>query len=275
VANPRSPVRTPDSRPAGSRPPRSSSSPPAPPARDGLLPGRKPRTRPRTCLRRVINALLYIVKSGCHWHLLPRDFPPPSTVHGFFRAWRTDGTLDAIHSRIRTQARKATGRRSRPTAAILDSQTVRSDGLADEAGYDGAKKTKGRKRFLLVDTIGHALAVSVEPADTPERHGAKALLDKALVQRTWLKRLYVDGGFSGPDFAAHMAELKPGLVVEVVKRSDAAVGFEVVPKRWVVERTFGWLMQHRRLVRNYERRPGSVVAWIYLALMRIMLRRLA
>ena len=240
-----------------------------------MLPKPKRTGRPRTCLRRVINALLYMVKSGCPWHLLPSTFPPSSTVHGFFRAWRLDGTLDSIHARIRAHARGADGRRSRHTAAILDSQTVRSDGRADEAGYDGAKKTKGRKRFLLVDTLGHALAVSVEPADTPERQGAKALLDDVLSQPTWLKRLYVDGGFRGPDFAYHVAALKPGQAVEVVKRSDTTKGFKVVPKRWVVERTFGWLMQHRRLVRDYERRAASVAAWIHVALMRIKLRRLA
>ena len=240
-----------------------------------LLPKAKKTGRPRTCLRRVLNAILYIVKTGCQWASLPKDFPPKSTVHGFFRSWTRMGFIESLHARLRARAREAEGRRCRPTAAILDSQTVRSAGLAEQAGYDGAKMTKGRKRFLLVDTLGHVLAVAVLPADVPERAGAKELLNDVLASPTWLKRLYVDGGFSGPDFAAHVAELKPGLEVEVVKRSDATVGFKVLPKRWVVERTFGWLMQCRRLARDYERLSESVAAWIHVAMRRIMLRRLA
>ncbi|MEN9676533.1 MAG: hypothetical protein RIS76_2429 [Verrucomicrobiota bacterium] len=240
-----------------------------------LLPKAKQTGRPRTCLRRVVNALLYVAKTGCQWVRLPKDFPPKSTVHGFFRSWTRDGVLESMHSQIRALARESVGRRCRPTAAILDSQTVRSAGLAEHAGYDGAKKTKGRKRFLLVDTLGHVLGVAVLPADVPERTGAKELLEEVLASPTWLQRLYVDGGFSGPDFAAHVAELKPSLEVEVVKRSDANAGFKVVPKRWVVERTFGWLMQCRRLARDYERLAESVAAWIHVAMIRIMLRRLA
>lgn len=240
-----------------------------------LLPQPKKTGRPRTCLRRVLNAIFYVVKTGCHWASLPKDFPPKSTVHGFFRLWILTGTLESIHARLRALAREAVGRRSRPTAAILDSQTVRTAGLAEEAGYDGAKKTKGRKRFLLVDTLGHVLGVAVLPADVPERAGAKELLEEVLATPTWLQRLYVDGGYSGADFAAHVGDLKPSLEVEVVKRSDANAGFKVVPKRWVVERTFGWLMQCRRLARDYERLPASVAAWIHVAMIRIMLRRLA
>lgn len=240
-----------------------------------LLPKPKKSGRPRTCLRRILNAIFYVVKTGCQWASIPKNFPPKSTVHGFFRSWTLKGTLESIHARLRARAREAVGRRSRPTVAILDSQTVRSAGLAERAGYDGAKKTKGRKRFLMVDTLGHVLGVAVLPADVPERAGAKELLDDVLASPTWLKRLYVDGGYSGPDFAASVAELKPSLEVEVVKRSDSNAGFKVVPKRWVVERTFGWLMQCRRLARDYERFPESVAAWIHVAMIRIMLRRLA
>lgn len=240
-----------------------------------LLPNPKRTGRPRTALRRIVNALLYIAKAGCQWRLLPASFPPWRTVYGYFRAWSQSGTLIGIHNRLRAFVREQMGRRSRPTAAILDSQTVRSAGFADESGYDGAKKTKGRKRFLLTDTEGHVLAVAVVPASVPEREGAKGLLDEVLAQPTWLQLLYVDAGFSGPDFAGYVAALKPGLEVEVIKRSDQAQGFEIVPRRWVVERTFGWLMQHRRLVRDYERRAESVVGWIHLVMMRIMLRRLA
>lgn len=211
---------------------------------------------------------------GWQWANLPKDFPPKSTVRGHFRAWTRDHVLESLHSRLRAFARADEGRRCRPTAAILDSQTVRSAGLAEQAGYDGAKKTKGRKRFLLVDTLGHVLGIAVLPADVPERSGAKALLGGVLASPTWLQRLYVDGGFSGPDFAGYVTELKPGLEVEMVKRSDASLGFKVVSKRWVVERTFGWLMQCRRLARDYERLAESVAAWIHVAMIRIMLRRM-
>ena len=240
-----------------------------------LLPKPCRTGRPRTCLRRVVNAVLYALRTGCQWANLPKDFPPKSTVHGHFRAWTRDHLIRSIHDRLRAFARADNGRQCRPTAAVLDSQTVRSAGLAEQAGYDGAKKTKGRKRFLLVDTLGHVLGIAVLPADIPERCGAKTLLDEMLTSPTWLQRLYVDGGFSGPDFAGYVAQLKPGLAVEVVKRIDAGPGFKVVPRRWVVERTFGWLMQSRRLVRDYERLAESVAAWIHLAMIRIMLRRMA
>jgi putative transposase len=240
-----------------------------------LLPKARKTGRPRTCLRRIINAILYVLKTGCQWACLPKDFPPKSTVHGFFRAWTRLRFIESLHARLRAQAREAEGRRCRPTSAILDSQTVRSAGLAEQVGYDGAKMTKGRKRFLLVDTLGHVLAVAVLPGNVPERAGAKELLNEVLASPTWLQRLYVDGGFSGPDFAKHVVELKPSLEVEVVKRCNATTGFKVLHKRWVVERTFGWLMQCRRLARDYERLSESVAAWIHVAMIRIMLRRLA
>jgi transposase len=147
--------------------------------------------------------------------------------------------------------------------------------MAAEVGYDAAKKIKGRKRFVMVDTLGYILAVLVTTGDTTERDGGKELLDAALGHLPWLRKLWVDGGFSGPDFAKHAAELRAKLKVEVVKRSDTVKGFKVLPKRWVVERTFGWLMQCRRLVRDYERTVLSATAWIHIAMIRLMLRRLA
>ena len=242
---------------------------------EDMLPKPARTGRPPTNLRTVINAILYIAKSGCHWHLLPKTFPPYKTIFHIFASWAGNGVLAGIHDRLRAFAREREGRRSRPTAAILDSQTVRSAGLATETGYDAGKKTKGRKRFIMVDTLGHILAILVTPADRPEREGAKALLDQALSHHSWLRKLWVDGGYSGEDFAQYVKELRPKLDVEVVKRSDTAQGFEVVPRRWVVERTFGWLMQCRRLARDYERTVQSAVGWIHTAMIRIMLRRLA
>ena len=242
---------------------------------ENMIPERARTGRPRTDPRRVINAILYVVKAGCPWHLLPKSFPPYKTIFHIFAKWSRGRTLASIHDRLRAFAREQEGHRSRPTAAILDSQTVRSAGLAAEAGYDAGKKTKGRKRFIMVDTLGHVLAILVTPADRQERDGAKELSDEALVHHGWLRKLWVDGGYSGEDFAKYVEELRPNLEVEVVKRSDKAKGFEVVPKRWVVERTFGWLMQCRRLTRDYERTVQSATAWIHVAMMRLMLRRLA
>jgi len=240
-----------------------------------MLPAAAQTGRPRTCLRKLINAMLYMAKTGCQWRLLPKEFPPRSTVHGIFRSWRQNGTLASIHNQLRAFARGLQGHRSRPTAAILDSQTVRSAGLAAEAGYDAAKRIKGRKRFLLVDTLGHVLAAWVLPADCPEREGAKTLLEEALGTFGWLRKLWVDGGYSGPDFEEQVRALRSKLEVQVVNRIEGAKGFHALPRRWVVERTFAWIMQHRRLTRDFERLAESVVGWIHIAMIRIMLRRLA
>lgn len=240
-----------------------------------MLPKPAQTGRPRTPLRLIVDALLYIAKAGCHWHLLPKNFPPYKTVFHVFRAWTRNGTMAGIHDRLRAYAREQDGRRSRPTAAIIDSQTVRSAGLAEEVGYDAGKKTKGRKRFIMVDTVGHILSILITPADRPEREGAKELLDQSLCHHGWLRKLWVDGGFSGEDFAEHVRRLRKVMDVEVIKRSDTAKGFKVLPRRWVVERTFGWLMQCRRLVRDYERTVQSATGWIHMAMIRIMLRNLA
>jgi putative transposase len=240
-----------------------------------MLPTAARTGRPRTPLRLVVDAILYVVKSGCQWNMLPKSFPPYKTVFHIFRAWARSGVLGDVQNRLRAYAREFDGRRSRPTAGIIDSQTVRSAGLAVESGYDAGKKTKGRKRFIMVDTLGHLIAVMVTPADVQEREGGIELLKRALPCHAWLRKIWVDGGYSGEDFANQVRDMRPKLDVEVVKRSDKAEGFEVLPRRWVVERTFGWLMQCRRLVRDYERTVESAVGWIHVAMIRIMLRRMA
>jgi putative transposase len=180
-----------------------------------------------------------------------------------------------IHDTLRVLVRKSHGKRSRPTAAILDSQSVKSAGHGGTVGYDAGKRIKGRKRHLLVDTLGLVLGVAVTPADTTERDGAQLLLGQVLGWFTWLRILWVDGGYNGEAFAQWVKGLRPKLDVDVVKRSDTAKGFKVLPHRWVVERTFGWLMRQRRLARDYETTDSSAVAWIYIAMIRIQLRRLA
>lgn len=239
------------------------------------LPAPKRRGRPRTPLRVVCNAVLYLVKSGCPWRLLPQSFPPWKTVYHHFRQWSRDHTWSGLNDRLRALVRAAAGKDCRPTAAALDSQTVRSDPHGGAVGYDAAKKTKGRKRFLLVDVLGLVLGADVAPASTPERAGARALLEPVLPYLTWLRQLWVDGGYAGAEFAAWVREQRPKLEVEVIPRPADAQGFQVLPKRWVVERTFAWLVQHRRLVRDYERSETSATAWMFIAMIRLMLRRLA
>jgi putative transposase len=238
---------------------------------------RKGRGRPPTDLRQVCSALLYFVRSGCAWRLLPRDFGPWQTIYHYFWLWTKQGCWKIIHDLLRQAVRKAAGKRPQPTAAILDSQTVRSADQAGERGYDAAKKTKGIKRHILVDTLGLLLGVCVTRADVPEREGACRFLGKALVCFGWLRCLWADQGYSGPDFAAWVAaHRKTGtLRLEVIERDKCRHGFSVLAKRWMVERTFGWFSKHRRLVRNYEIKPAHAEAWIHISMIGIMLRRLA
>jgi transposase len=240
-----------------------------------LLPAPEPLGRPRTDLRRILNALLYVAKAGCQWRLLSKEFPAWQTVYHVFRKWARDHVWEALNARLRAAVRARAGRRSRPTAAILDSQSVKSDPHGGPVGYDAGKQIKGRKRHLLVDTLGLLLGVHVTPANTPERAGAQALLARVLPWLTWLRVLWADGGYTGAAFAAWVRNLRPKLAVTVVKRSDPARGFTVLAHRWVVERTFGWLMRQRRLVRDYETSAASAEAFVLLAMIRIQIRRLA
>ena len=240
-----------------------------------MLPKTAKRGRPPIDRRRIIDAILYMAKCGCPWRYLPADFPRWKTVYHVFRQWVANHHWAAIHDALRVLVRKANGKRSRPTAAILDSQTVKSSNHAGSVGYDAGKRIKGRKRHLLVDTLGLILGVEVTPANTTERDGAQLLLGRVLVWFAWLRLLWVDGGYTGAAFAQWVKGLRPKLAVEVVKRSDPAKGFKILPRRWIVERTFGWLMLYRRLVRDYETTESSAQAWIYIAMIRIHLRRLA
>ena len=245
-----------------------------------LLPQPKPpgtRGRPPADRRRILNGLLYFVRAGCAWRLLPHDFGPWKTVYGYFRAWKKAGHWEFLHDVLRGRVRRQAGKRVQPTAAILDSQTVRSADHAGERGYDGAKKIKGRKRHLLVDTLGLLLWVCVTPADVTERDGARTLLGPALHWFRWLRCVWADQGYAGEEFAPWVAaHRRTGtLRLEVVPRLQSQRGFVVLAKRWIVERTFGWFMKHRRLVRDYETKTEHAEAVIYLAMIGIMLRRLA
>ena len=240
-----------------------------------MLPKPSPLGRPPTDRRRILDAIFYLIKGGIPWRLLPDCFPPWKTVFHIFRQWQSAKFWSSLNDQLRAHVREADGRKPQPTAAILDSQSVKSAPHGGEVGYDAGKKLKGRKRHLLVDSMGLLLGVAVTPASTPEREGALTLLGRVLVWFNWLHLLWADAGYTGDAFAGSVRELLPKLRVEIVKRSDDTTGFKVLPRRWVVERTFGWLMQHRRLVRDYERTESSAEAWVYIAMIRIQLRRLA
>lgn len=240
-----------------------------------LLPALSRRGRPSTDRRRVINAILYITKGRIQWRLLPHDFPSWKTVYHVFRKWIREGVWECLNDSLREKVRQAAGRNTHPTAAVLDSQSVKSDSHGGAVGYDAGKRIKGRKRHLLVDTLGLLLGIELTPASTPERAGAQTLLQRVLKGFAGLALMWVDGGYTGENFADWVRGIAPGLEVEVVKRSDDIKGFKLLPRRWVVERTFGWLMRHRRLVRDYEASDTSAQAFAYIAMIRIQLRRLA
>jgi transposase len=231
-----------------------------------MLPKLSKRGRPPKGRRRIIDVILYLVKCGCPWRYLPVDFPKWKTVYHVFRQWIANDQWAVIHDPLRVLVRRSHDKRSRPTAAILDSQSVKSAGHGGTVGYDVAKQIKGRKRHLLVDTLGLVLGVAVTPANITERVGGQWLLARVLGWFTWLRILWVDGGYSGEAFAQWVKGRRPKLDVKVVKRSDVTKGFKVLPRRWVVALTFGWLMRHRRLVRDYETTESSAEPRIQIAM---------
>jgi len=244
-----------------------------------LLPPAKSGGRPRTVdMRDIINALFYILSAGCAWRLLPHDLPPWQTVYYYFRIWNQDQTWLVINDQLREWIRISELRATSPSAASLDSQSVKTGGLIeDDIGYDGAKKIKGRKRHQIVDTLGLLILVVVTAASVTEYDGARAVLAKLNERRQQFPRLsliWVDGGYRGKDFMEWVMD-SYRWILEVIKRSDDSKGFVLLPKRWVVERTFGWMMWNRRLSKEYERLTETSESFIYIASIKIMLNRFA
>ncbi len=241
-----------------------------------LLPKPKKRGRRPTDRRLILNALFYFVRAGCPWRLLPKEYGPWETVYGYFRNWRRQGLWELIHETLRSFVRREAGKRTQPTAAILDSQTVRSADHSGERGYDAGKKTKGRKRHILVDTLGLLLWICVTPANVSEKAGARCFLSQALKWFGWLRCIWADQGYVGERFAQWVAShRKTGtLRLEIVSRLQDQRGFKVLAKRWIVERTFGWFMKHRRLVRDYETKIENAEAMVHVTMIGLMLRRL-
>jgi transposase len=244
-----------------------------------LLPEAKSGGRPRSVdLWEVLNAIFYVLVEGVRWRSLPGDFPAWQTVYTYFRTWRKDGTWLQLHDRLRDYTRIEAERQPSPSEAMIDSQSVKSAAMvSQEVGFDAGKKIKGRKRFMTVDTLGLILRVWVTAANVPERAGAKTVLKQVKQMGKSVSRLHTiwaDGGFDGAAFMMWVMDMC-GWILQVVLRPQQTKGFVLLKKRWVVERTFGWLMNCRRLVRDYERLPETSETFIYLAMIRIMVRRLA
>jgi len=235
------------------------------------------RGRPQVWhLREIVNGLLYLLRTGCQWRLLPHDLPPWQTVYYHHRKWRLNGIWEKINRLLGQQVRQQAGRKTTPSAAIVDAQSVKTTLVKGERGFDAGKRVNGRKRHIVVDTMGLLLLVLVTTGNVQDKPGGKQLLTQ-LGQRLHLPRLqllWADGGYRGQPFA-DWVKATFGWVWQVVKRNDEVKGFHVLPRRWVVERTFGWLNNYRRMSKDYEELPNTSETLIYLAMSHIMLRRLA
>ena len=222
-------------------------------------------------LRIIWNAIFYITKAGCQWRMLPNDYPPWQTVYYHFRNWKRNGLIAQVHDSLAEMTRVKSGKQAQPTVGIIDSQSVKTTSVGGEfRGYDAGKKTKGRKRHIVVDTMGLIIFVIVHSADIQDRDGAKLVMDKLKENLISLVKIFADGGYAGKlvEYAAQTYKW----LIEIVKRNET--GFKVLPKRWIVERTFSWINNSRRNSKDYEYLIETSEAMIRLAMVRVMLNRI-
>ena len=238
-----------------------------------LLPPAKPGGRPRSVkLREVVNGIFYILRGGCAWRMMPTDLPPWSTCYDYFRKWRNHGTWAKINDALRTQVRHRAGRMKSPSMGIIDSQSVKTTERGGPHGKDPFKKVNGRKRHLVVDTLGMVVAAAVHSAGIQDRDGAKLVLGKMVGRFPRLEKILTDGIYNGG--IAEWARAVGGWLLEMVVRPEGETEFKVLKWRWIVERTFAWLGRYRRLSKDYEGSEESSESWIYVAMSHFMLRRL-
>ena len=239
------------------------------------MPAIKRLGRPRaTELRNVLDAILYMARTGCQWRMLPKDFPPFTTVQGYFYDWRDDGLFEKINFALLLEAREAAGREASPSAGVIDSQSVKTTESGGPRGYDAAKKIKGRKRHIVTDTGGLLVGAEVHPADIQDRDGAVLVIEAIHQLFPWLRHLFADSVYNGPNLRDALAKLG-NWTIEIVKRAADAAGFKLLPRRWVVERTLAWLNRNRRLAKDFETSIASAKAWVYIASVQLLIRRLA
>lgn len=240
-----------------------------------FIPAPKPGGRRRTTdMRSALDGMFYVTRTGCQWRHLPPPpfFPPWQTVYGYFRLFNSTGVWETIQHSLVMEEREIAGREASPTVGIINSQSVKTTEAGGVRGYDAAKKVKGRKRHIVVDTLGLVLAIVVHAGDIQDRDGAKLVIKELRKLYCWIKVVFADNGYNSIALAA-FCFVHGGMALIIVRRAAGMIGFKVLPKRWIVERTFGWLGRCRRLSKDYEKLPEVSAAFLRLAMIRLLLQR--